>query len=80
MRGFLVKGAVVLVLAGFGWHEVGTHHIGAPADPYGPCPAGSHYFAFWQPGTAMAVQGGVIHYHGWTEIASCSATLTITGR
>jgi hypothetical protein len=75
----IVLAVLAAIAIGFGYHEVGAHHIGAPADPYGPCPAGSHYFAFWQPGTRMAVQGGVIHYMGWTEIASCAATLTITG-
>ena len=78
-----MKAAVLALLAavviGLGYHLVDAHHLFAPADPYGPCPAGSHYVSFWQPGTATPVQAGVIHYLGQTEIASCGASLTISG-
>lgn len=76
-----MKAVVLAVLAvaviGFGYHEVAEHHLGAPADPYGPCPAGSHYVSFWEPGTSTPLQGGVIHYLGSTEIASCGASLQL---
>jgi hypothetical protein len=77
-----MKAAVIVALAavvfGFGYHEVDAHHLFAPADPYGPCPAGSHYVSFWQPGTSLPVQSGVIHWMRWTEIASCGASVSIT--
>jgi hypothetical protein len=70
--------AALALIAG-GWHEIGVHHLFAPADPYGPCPAGSHYVSFWSPGTSrFPVQAGVIHYHGWSEVATCGASLSIT--
>lgn len=82
IRGVAVAVAVVVIVL-FGYHAVysfaADHHIGAPADPYGPCPAGSTYTVFWfKPGQYTQGQGpGVQTYMGWTEVASCSGQLTI---
>ncbi len=77
MRAFL---AALLIAAGvLGYHAVGTHHMFAPALPYGPCPVGSHYSTFWEHGTKTPIQAGVLHYHGWTEIASCAGSITVSG-
>jgi hypothetical protein len=82
MRAIVVLALTAIAIA-FGYHEASTRHIGAPADPYPTggysCPAGSHYVSFWERGTRTPVQAGVIHYLGWTEIASCGASVTITG-
>jgi hypothetical protein len=54
---------------------------------HGPCPAGSHYVAFWKPmdgyqqasgnpgGGLPPPQAGVVYYHGWIEIATCGASI-----
>jgi hypothetical protein len=69
--------AVALIIGGYTLIE--RNHIGAPADPYGPCPAGSTYTVFWfRPGQYTQGQGpGVRTYLGWTELASCSGVLHI---
>lgn len=59
-----MKAALTLILAAVvcagGWHEIGVHHIGAPADPYPgsgqSCPAGSRYVSAWYPESGYAEQ------------------------
>ena len=82
--------AVIVFLAIGGYHVASTQHIGAPPDPYGPCPKGSHYGSFWEKDSAWsgiskipgskppAAQAGVVHYLGYTEVASCVASLKVT--
>jgi len=76
MKGIAILAATFLVSVVV-WHLIGRYHIGAPSDPYGPCPSGSHYVSFWQQGIKYAVQAGVVHYHGWTEVATCGASLNL---
>jgi hypothetical protein len=81
-----IKGRAATVMlsalaVGFmGWAVV-VHHYGAPADPYpgagDNCPGTSSYVSAWYPGTKWAVaDGGVVHWAGSTELASCGSTLT----
>ena len=77
MRAVVLTLSAVAAIIG-GYHEVAAHHIGAPSDPYRAVPRrqslrellGARHRDPWP---------GVIHYMGATEIASCGASLTITG-
>lgn len=56
----------------------GPLHLGAPPLVY-HCPAGHTLVTRWEKGTAAAGQPGTLTYHGWTEWASCSQSMTIDG-
>lgn len=77
--GTLLAAAVVVIV--LGWLVV-VHHLGAPADPYGPCPAGSHYTETWEPSSEYdgGPGPGIQTWFGSTEIASCSGSITISGQ
>jgi hypothetical protein len=77
VKALALKGAIVVVLVAAGWHEVAVHHLGAPPLPY-TCPAGDTVYRHWVPGTNHDWPGSLT-YDGWTEYASCQASLTITG-
>lgn len=85
----LILVLVVFAAGLFGlYHVAAVNHIGAPPDPYGPCNKGSYYRSFWEKDSAWSgiskipgsspppPQGGVVHYLGYTEVASCVASLT----
>jgi hypothetical protein len=79
--------AVAVAAAVAAAHATSDHAPGAPADPYGPCPAGSYYKAvsepdsYWPtmtgvPGSKPPEAAGVVQYGGdRTELASCVASL-----
>ena len=89
------RGMVALLVAGliafpFVWHEIGEHHLFAPPDPYGPCPAPTHYIAKWapihgfdqftqSPGESVPTEqmAGVVVYHGWVELAGCGMSIQL---
>lgn len=75
------KLAVFFLLVAFVLHGMYSYHWFAPPNPYGPCPAGSHYTNFWfppgNPNNNIPVQAGVKKWFGSTEIASCSGSVQI---
>lgn len=63
----------------FAYHEYGAQHVGAPPLPYS-CPHGSHVTRWWVKDSDPTGRGasGTLEWHGWREIASCSASLHAT--
>ncbi len=66
-----------ILFAGFRAAQ-GPFHLGAPPLPY-TCPPGHTVVTHWEKGTALAGQPGTLVWHGWTEWASCSQSMTIDG-
>lgn len=67
----VILGAVFLLARG-------PLHLFAPPLVY-HCPPGHILVTHWEKGTAAAGQPGTLAYHGYTEWASCSDSLTIDG-